>query len=370
MANSVTLTFAGDTKSLDAATARAAKDIGGVSKALDDNAKHAQDASHKIGGLNSSVEGSVGKFRGSKDVVDGMSGSLQAMGVSIPGPIGNIAAMAGGLADLADGISTVVGPAIEKMVAKFGAQTVATEAQTLATGEATVAQEGLNLAMLASPLGLMIAAVAALVAVVVIIATKTDWFQKIWSAAWDVIKAAFSGVFNFIKQHWQLILEILAGPIGLAVRFIKGHWDTIKKDIGILISAVKTSFGQVTNIIFGPFKAAFNMIASAWNNTVGRLHFSIPSWVPGIGGKGFSVPSLPMLANGGPINGPAIVGERGPELFVPGTAGRIIPNNQLGGGGQTIVLQVQGPSDDLFAQWFRKQVRVLGGGDVQMAFGR
>jgi len=49
---------------------------------------------------------------------------------------------------------------------------------------------------------------------------------------------------------------------------------------------------------------------------------------------------LPGLANGGDITGPSIVGERGPELFVPRTSGTIIPNNQLGsamGGGPSIV---------------------------------
>jgi phage-related minor tail protein len=33
-----------------------------------------------------------------------------------------------------------------------------------------------------------------------------------------------------------------------------------------------------------------------------------------------------------PVNQPSIVGEAGPELFVPNSAGTIIPNNQLGGG--------------------------------------
>lgn len=46
------------------------------------------------------------------------------------------------------------------------------------------------------------------------------------------------------------------------------------------------------------------------------------------------------FADGGnpPVNQPSMVGERGPELFVPKTAGTIIPNNQLAamGGGQTI----------------------------------
>lgn len=47
------------------------------------------------------------------------------------------------------------------------------------------------------------------------------------------------------------------------------------------------------------------------------------------------------FANGGdpPVNKPSIVGERGPELFVPKSAGTIIPTHQLAGmmgGGQTI----------------------------------
>lgn len=32
-------------------------------------------------------------------------------------------------------------------------------------------------------------------------------------------------------------------------------------------------------------------------------------------------------------NTPYLVGERGPEIFVPGTSGKVIPNHQLGGGG-------------------------------------
>ena len=43
---------------------------------------------------------------------------------------------------------------------------------------------------------------------------------------------------------------------------------------------------------------------------------------------------IPGRAVGGPVSGgsPYIVGERGPELFVPGSSGSIIPNNKMGGG--------------------------------------
>ena len=37
---------------------------------------------------------------------------------------------------------------------------------------------------------------------------------------------------------------------------------------------------------------------------------------------------------------PYMVGERGAEMFVPNQSGSIIPNNQMGGGGGTIINQV------------------------------
>ena len=49
-------------------------------------------------------------------------------------------------------------------------------------------------------------------------------------------------------------------------------------------------------------------------------------------------------ANGGPVmkNKPYIVGERGPELFVPGQSGGIVPNEALGmGGGTTVNYNIQ-----------------------------
>lgn len=57
---------------------------------------------------------------------------------------------------------------------------------------------------------------------------------------------------------------------------------------------------------------------------------------------------LPARARGGPVIGgnPYLVGERGPELFVPNSSGGIVPNNQMGGGmvvNQTIHLSAGVP---------------------------
>jgi hypothetical protein len=76
-------------------------------------------------------------------------------------------------------------------------------------------------------------------------------------------------------------------------------------------------------------KTIFNGIARVWNNTFGKLSFSVPDWVPGIGGKGFDVPNIPMLAEGGIVNSPtlALIGESGPEAVIP-----LSKMGQMGGG--------------------------------------
>jgi hypothetical protein len=58
----------------------------------------------------------------------------------------------------------------------------------------------------------------------------------------------------------------------------------------------------------------------------------------GEGAMAFPV-NLGGAANGGTITGATLVGERGPELFVPGRSGAIIPNNNMGSalGGTTYV---------------------------------
>jgi len=62
--------------------------------------------------------------------------------------------------------------------------------------------------------------------------------------------------------------------------------------------------------------------------------------VSGIGGGGMVNPFGGGKARGGPVSGntPYMVGEKGPELFVPNTSGNIVPNNQLGGGGSMNVV--------------------------------
>ena len=86
-----------------------------------------------------------------------------------------------------------------------------------------------------------------------------------------------------------------------------------------LPGVIYRALGTLADIITAPFRSAFNSIASLWNRTIGKLSFKVPSWIPGVGGKGFDVPDIPQLAQGGIVTKPtlAMVGEKGPEAIVP-----------------------------------------------------
>ena len=71
------------------------------------------------------------------------------------------------------------------------------------------------------------------------------------------------------------------------------------------------------------------------------------STVESLGGLGADgLPSIGFRANGGSVSAgsPYIVGERGPELFVPGAKGNIVPNNAMGGANVTVNVDASGSS--------------------------
>ena len=74
--------------------------------------------------------------------------------------------------------------------------------------------------------------------------------------------------------------------------------------------------------------------------------------VEGITGQVGSFFNIPQNANGGNVYGgaPSIVGERGPELFVPNQDGRIVPNHKMGGGGDVTVNIINEGGEPLEAQ--------------------
>ena len=74
------------------------------------------------------------------------------------------------------------------------------------------------------------------------------------------------------------------------------------------------------------------------NNFSGAFSGTTASFNPSSFGMGL----LPARANGGPVSSGQtyMVGERGPELFVPGRSGTIVASNKMGGGNTNVVVNV------------------------------
>lgn len=216
-----------------------------------------------------------------------------------------------------------------------------TSAGAVATGVATAAQWAWNAAMSANPIGLIIIAVAALVAGIVLLWQHNEGFRNFVIGAWEGIKGAFVAVWDWVKNNWPMLLQILTGPIGIAVVQIVKHWDDIKGAFSAAWNFIKDAwsgagdfFSGIGDTIRDTFKGAFNRVAGFWNDTVGKLSWTVPDWVPAIGGKTIAVPKIPLMADGGHIlrAGLAVVGEAGPELLKLPVGATVSPLNRDVGG--------------------------------------
>lgn len=276
-------------------------------------------------------------------------GALNGLGDLIGGPFG-AAMQVGGTAmqafgdagDLMNAAMEGGKRAVDAIKNSAIAQRVATVAGTVATKAATAAQWLWNAAMKANPIGLIIAGIAALIAIVVLLVKNWDTVRAAGAAAWNWIKGVWSAasawfngnVVQPIVRWFSGLRSSVTGAFSSAWDTIKGVWGGVSGWFGGVIAGVKRVFSGIGSALSAPFRAAFNGIRSFWNDTIGGKGFTVPGWIPGVGGRNFRIP---MLATGGTIarGGWAVVGERGPEVVNLPTGSTVYPNHappQTGGG--------------------------------------
>jgi phage-related protein len=131
------------------------------------------------------------------------------------------------------------------------------------------------------------------------------------SAVWNFIKDAASSLWTGLQDGWSTVWGVLSGIWSKLQSAGTGVWDAIKS----AASSVGDTISGVWDAITGGVKSVWNFIARGWNSIPS---FTVPDWIPGIGGKTFGLPKLPLLFSGGevPGGGPAIVGEHGPEPLI------------------------------------------------------
>jgi len=148
----------------------------------------------------------------------------------------------------------------------------------------------------------------------------------------DQVVDAFEYLWEQIQNVVDLVVALFEGDFG-------GAWDALKEMATTAIDFVVDTFGDLPGLMldaaiagvglladlgkaFG--KALVNGLISVWNMADLRFpRIDVPSWVPGVGGKGFGgfdvFPDIPTLAAGGIIQSPQLVlaGEAGPEAIIP-----------------------------------------------------
>lgn len=168
-------------------------------------------------------------------------------------------------------------------------------------------------------------AIAALVAGLVWAYNNVEWFRNGVNAFFQGVSDIAVEVFNFmggyisnifggIIQNFQNFFDagkrIFTGFIDFITGIFTGDWERAW-------NGVVNIFGGIFDMIAAMAKAPLNTMIGLINAFLGGLNnIKIPKWVPGVGGKSFSISTLPYLADGGHVlNGQAIVGEAGPELL-------------------------------------------------------
>ena len=172
-------------------------------------------------------------------------------------------------------------------------------------------------------------------------------------AGLDALKVAQTGGFydpeqrgkrqNSLPAELEAIRESLASSISPLQQYAQSV-DNVQASLqNVALSGLKSMEDALVGLVNGTVNAkdAFKSMASSIINDLIRILIqkSITGPIAGAMDGFFSGGGK---AIGGSVQSgkPYMVGERGAEMFVPNQSGSIIPNNQMGGGGGTIINQV------------------------------
>lgn len=270
--------------------------------------------------------------------------------------------------------------------------------------------------IITSPITLIILAITAAITAIILIIKNwgsiSEWFQNLWEKitdklqeTWNNVKDFFVNTFNsimdFFVNKWNAIKEFF---INLCISiYLKQQeiWNNIKNCISNIINAIKTTISNVLNGIKNIWNNCWNGLKNTvtsifngiWNTikkvinsilggiegmangvvngvnlvirTLNKLKFTIPDWVPGLGGKtfGFNLSemnkiTLPRLAKGNVAYDKtlAIFGEyagasNNPEITTPQNIMRdtfedVLSNHE--GNGQPVHVTIQYLGKEIF----------------------
>lgn len=360
--NAVTLTFAGDDKSLTRTFTAVGSGADKMGDKVDRSSKQTASGLAKMG---TAADGATTHFRGTADVVDGLG---TVLGNTALGPV---AQMAMGFADVADGIGTSVLPALGKLKGGFGQLA---GFMTSPAGIVTVIGVGLITALVAlsqksDDTGIKVDEFGRKVnestGKFVVSEGHLDRFKKAVGGLGDKVSDVTRGIVLDFETTDNEIRAMLARNLNTVDDWTRDLDTLVERgfpNLAAFMAEQGVAMAPALDQILGRTDAqlkGFEQLAGEHGRISGENFGS--GFVKGLdvttsGKRGWSwLRNVPLIgdiidqaftgrAHGGPVSAgrPYVVGERGPELFLPSVSGSIVPNG--GGGGMGgVTIHVHGP---------------------------
>lgn len=217
------------------------------------------------------------------------------------------------LADLLDAVSDIFGDIIDAIIEKCGL--AGTPVGNMMAGIKDIVQGGLGFisGILTGDLEKMKQSVIQmLTGVKTFVFGIFDWFKLGLTSLLDWLDGKTNGRFHeIIELAKTYVSDVIDGVKQIFGGFIDFLTGVFTLDWEKAWEGIKEIFRGIWNTIVGVFEAAVNLIIKGINwliDQLNKIHFEIPDWVPGIGGKSFGINishvnelKIPRLAQGAVI---------------------------------------------------------------------
>lgn len=164
------------------------------------------------------------------------------------------------------------------------------------------------------------AAMPAIQTVMPLIQSFAGVFDQIVDLGVNHIKPLLVEIFGFVvNQGIPAVMPLLSTVVSLVGTILVNAIKTVVDVIGKLLPVVEPVVLGIIGLVKGIVGVVVNVV-NAIIRTLNKINFTVPDWVPALGGKqfGFNLTevTLPKFADGGFTSGPSLAGEAGTEAII------------------------------------------------------
>lgn len=144
-----------------------------------------------------------------------------------------------------------------------------------------------------------------------------EWMEGTFGFKWKNVFETVKNVVKVFRDFMGPIINSLEVVFLGLTNFISGVFSNNWRRAWF---GVRQIFESIVSGLSHIFKAPLNFMIDGINKFLSGIgKIKIPDWVPGVGGKGFSIPRIPRLAKGGIVSASTIanIGEAGTEAVIP-----------------------------------------------------